>query len=84
IGAMIGAVRGSSAFVLAMTGGGPYSEAGGATDVIGLHIFYETFGYLKFGSGAAMAWVLGAMLIGFTVIQLQRLSNLEFKTAAKS
>jgi multiple sugar transport system permease protein len=81
IGAMIGAVRGSSAFVLAMTGGGPYSEAGGATDVIGLHIFYETFGYLKFGSGAAMAWVLGAMLIGFTVIQLQRLSNLEFKTA---
>lgn len=81
IGAMIGAVRGSSAFVLAMTGGGPYNESGGATDVIGLHIFYTTFGYLKFGGGAAMAWVLGAMLIGFTVVQLQRLSKLEFKTA---
>jgi multiple sugar transport system permease protein len=81
IGAMIGAVRGSSAFVLAMTGGGPYNEAGGATEVIGLHIFYVTFGYLKFGTGAAMAWVLGAMLIGFTVVQLQRLSQLEFKTA---
>jgi multiple sugar transport system permease protein len=83
IGAMIGAVRGAGGFMLAMTGGGPYSESGGATEVIGLKIFYTTFGYLKFGAGAAMAWVLGAMLIGFTVIQLQRLSKLEFRTVDK-
>lgn len=83
IGAMIGAVRGAGSFMLAMTGGGPYDASGGATEVIGLQIFYTTFGYLKFGVGAAMAWVLGAMLIGFTVVQLQRLSRLEFRTADK-
>ena len=79
IGAMIGAVRGSGSFVLAMTGGGPYTEAGGVTEVIGLRLFYTTFGYLRFGVGAAMAWVIGAMLIGFTVFQLKRLSQVEFR-----
>jgi len=83
IGAMIGAVRGAGGFVLAMTGGGPFGENGGATEVIGLKIFFTTFGYLQFGVGAAMAWVLGSMLIGFTVLQLQRLSKLEFRTAEK-
>ena len=80
IGAMIGAVRGAGGFVLAMTGGGPYGEHGGATEVVGLKIFYTTFGHLNFGVAAAMAWVLGSMLIGFTVIQLRRLSRLEFRT----
>lgn len=79
IGAVIGAIRGSGGFMLAMTGGGPYSERGGATEVIGLKLFYTTFGYLNFGVGAAMAWVLGAMLIGFTVMQLKRLSRMEFR-----
>jgi ABC-type sugar transport system permease subunit len=74
-------VRGASAFMLAMTGGGPFGEHGGATEVIGLKIFYTTFGQLQFGVGAAMAWLLGSMLIGFTVIQLQRISRLEFRTA---
>ena len=74
-------VRGASGFVLAMTGGGPYAQSGGATEIIGLKIFYTTFGELKFGTAAAMAWVLGSMLIGFTVIQLQRLTRMEFKTA---
>ncbi|MAE64981.1 MAG: hypothetical protein CMJ18_11990 [Phycisphaeraceae bacterium] len=81
IGAVIGAIRGSGGFMLAMTGGGPYSESGGATEVVGLKLFYTTFGYLNFGVGAAMAWVLGAMLIGFTVLQLKRLSRMEFRTA---
>jgi multiple sugar transport system permease protein len=67
-----------------MTGGGPFSTGGGETEVTALRIFYETFGYLRFGPGAAMAWVLGAMLIGFTVLQLQRLSKLEFRTATKT
>lgn len=83
IGAMIGAFRGASSFVLAMTGGGPFGENGGATEVIGLKIFYTTFGYLEFGAGAAMAWVLGSLLIGFTVFQLQRLSRVEFRTAER-
>ena len=84
IGAMIGAIRGAGGFVLAMTGGGPWGESGGATEVIGLKIFYTAFGHLRFGAAAAMAWVLGAMLIGFTVVQLKRLSNLEFRTAGKA
>lgn len=29
-----------------------------------------------------MAWMLGLMLIGFTVYQLRMLSNIEFKSAA--
>ena len=84
IGAVIGAVRGAASFILAMTGGGPFTTAGGATEVTSLRIFYTTFGHLKFGAGAAMAWVLGAMLIGFTVLQLQRLSRLEFRTVTKT
>ena len=81
IGAMIGAIRGSGGYILAMTGGGPYTESGGATEVIGLRLFYVTFGHLQFGVGAAMAWIVGAMLIGFTVLQLKRLSNVEFRVA---
>lgn len=80
-GAMIGAIRGSGGYILAMTGGGPYTETGGATEVIGLRLFYTTFGHLKFGEGAAMAWIIGALLIGFTVFQLKRLSNVEFRVA---
>ena len=80
IGAMIGAFRGAGDFVLAMTGGGPYDMRGGATEVIGLKIFYTTFGHLDFGVAASMAWVLGSLLIGFTVVQLRSLSRLEFRT----
>ena len=80
IGAAIGCMQSGSAFVLAMTGGGPYAPYG-ETEVIGLHIFWEAFGYLRFGVATAMAWVLGVMLIGFTVFQLQKLSKMEFKAA---
>jgi multiple sugar transport system permease protein len=80
IGAAIGCMKSGSEFVLAMTGGGPYTPHG-STEVIGLHIFWEAFGYLRFGVATAMAWVLGSMLIGFTVYNLQRLSKMEFKAA---
>ncbi|MCL2641330.1 MAG: sugar ABC transporter permease, partial [Phycisphaerales bacterium] len=80
IGAVIGTFHGGSEMVLAMTGGGPYQPYG-ATEVIGLHIFWQTFGSLRFGPGAAMAWILGSMLIGFTVLQLTRLSKMEFRAA---
>jgi len=64
----------STAFILAMTGGSK------GTEVAGLHIFYKAYMYLKFGPATAMAWVLGFMLIGFTVDRLRILSRLEFKT----
>jgi multiple sugar transport system permease protein len=80
IGALIGTIHGGSEMVLAMTGGGPYTPYG-ATEVIGLHIFWQSFGYLRFGAATAMAWILGAMLIGFTVLQLKRLSRMEFRRA---
>jgi len=80
IGAIIGSFHGGSEMVLAMTGGGPYQPYG-STEVIGLHIFWQTFGALRFGPGAAMAWVLGSMLIGFTVMRLTRLSRMEFRAA---
>ena len=82
IGAYVASFQASS-FILAMTGGGPYTPQG-ATEVAGLHIFYTAFMYLKFGVATAMAWILGLMLIGFTVIQLQKLRNMEFKTAGSS
>jgi ABC-type sugar transport system permease subunit len=63
----------SDAFILAMTGGA------GNTTTAGLNIFYKAYVYLKFGPATAMAWILGFMLIGFTVHQLRILSRLEFK-----
>jgi multiple sugar transport system permease protein len=80
IGVAIGCMKSGSEFVLAMTGGGPYTPQG-RTEVIGLHIFWEAFGYLRFGVATAMAWVLGIILIGFTVQRLQKLSKMEFKAA---
>ncbi len=64
----------ATANILAMTGGAA------RTEVTGLAIFYKAFIYLKFGPATAMAWVLGFMLIGFTVNQLRILSRLEFRT----
>jgi multiple sugar transport system permease protein len=67
----------SSANILALTAGGANTE------VAGLRIFYEAFTYLKMGPATAMAWLLGFMMIGFTVYQLRILSRLEFKTTDK-
>jgi len=80
VGAIIGVMKTGGGFILAMTGGGPYTPYG-RTEVVGLHIYWQAFAYLRFGPATAMAWVLGAMLIGFTVVQLQRLSRMEFRTA---
>ena len=65
----------AEANILAMTGGAS------GTEVAGLHIFYKAFIFLKFGPATAMAWMLGVMLIGFTMYQLTLLSRMEFKTA---
>ncbi len=77
IGAVVNAFR-VAGYILAMTGGGP----AGATQVLALKVFFDAFVYLRFGMATATAWMLGAMLIGFTVFQLRRLSRVEFRTAA--
>ncbi len=76
VGAVAAAFHGATN-ILIMTGGGP----NGITEVISLKIFYEAFARLRFGPATAMAWMLGSILVGFTVIQLKRLSQMEFKTA---
>ena len=73
VGAFIGSWYGATGNILMMTGGA------GNTEVAGLHIWYKAFTYLKFGSATAMAWMLGFMLIGFTVHQLKVLSRVEFR-----
>ncbi len=77
IGAFIAAFR-SANFIFIMTGGGP----GDATHVLGYEIWIRSFLYLKFGIGAAMAWILGSLLIGFTSYQLRIMSRLQFKTVS--
>lgn len=74
VGVFIGSWLHASANILAMTGGAS------RTEVADLHIFYKAFMFLKFGPATAMAWVLGFMLIGFTIYQLQILSRIEFRT----
>jgi len=74
VGVFISSWYGATGSILAMTGGGA------ETEVAGLHIFYKAFIFLKFGPATAMAWMLGFMLIGFTVCQLRMLSRVEFRT----
>jgi multiple sugar transport system permease protein len=76
IGATIGAFQASSN-ILIMTGGGPLYS----TQTIGLEIFYNAFLYLKFGYATAAAWVMGTLLLGFTIYQLQIVKNLRFSAA---
>jgi len=78
VGVFINAWYTATGIILVMTGGGANTE------VAGLHIWYKAFTFLKFGPATAMAWMLGFMLIGFTVQQLKILSNVEFRaTGAK-
>ena len=77
IAAVVGAFKGGTDFILALTGGGPQE----ATMILPLRIFSRTFMDLEFGLGAAMAWFLGGMLIVFTAYQLRMLSRAEFRAA---
>ena len=73
VGVFITSWYGATGSILAMTGGGANTE------VVGLHIWYKAFTYLQFGPATAAAWMLGFMLIGFTVHQLKILSKVEFR-----
>ena len=58
-----------------MTGGGPPPYA---TQTLGLEIWYNAFLFLKFGYATAAAWVMGALLVGFTIYQLRIMKDLRF------
>ncbi|MEM1444474.1 MAG: extracellular solute-binding protein [Planctomycetota bacterium] len=79
IAAVVAAFKGGVDFILAMTQGGPQD----ATTVLALEVFNRAFLDLRFGIGAAMAWILGAILIGFTAYQLKMLSRAEFAGGRK-
>ncbi len=75
VGAFIGAWYHATANILVLTGG----TAG--TEVAGLHIWYRAFTFLQFGPATAMAWMLGCLLLGFTLQQLRWLARVEFRPA---
>ena len=77
VGAVVAGFKASSN-IFVMTGGGPEN----ATMTIGLEIWYNAFLYLKFGTATAMGWIMGALLIGFTLNQLRILNKLEFRSVA--
>jgi len=65
--------------VFILTQGGPLN----ATRTIGLEVWQNAFMYLKFGYATAAAWVMGSILIGFTLIQIRSLVKMKF-TAARA
>lgn len=77
VGAFIGTFRAMQQ-IFVMTGGGA------GTRVLGLHIWLTAYADLKFGPATATAWMLGSMLIGFTVWQLRILKKVEFRRAAEN
>ena len=78
VGVFIASWTRSTGQILVMTAGGANTETAG------LSIWFKAFTYLQMGPATAMAWMLGFILIGFTVYQLQILSKVEFKAAGKA
>ena len=60
--------------IFVMTGGGPTY----ATHTLGLEIWSNAFLYLRFGYATAAAWVMGMMLVGFTLFQLNLIRRLRY------
>lgn len=79
MGAAIGAFKGGTDFIMVMTGGGPQ----GATRTMGIDIFQRAWMELNFSGGAAMGWVLGALVIVITCFHLRRMSRASFTTAGQ-
>jgi multiple sugar transport system permease protein len=63
--------------IFVLTQGGPLNS----TRTIGLEVWQNAFMYLKFGYATAAAWVMGSILVGFTLIQIQTLLKMRFQTA---
>jgi len=75
VGAFIGAFH-AMQNIFVMTGSGPLKS----THAVSLEIWMSAFMYLKYGYATAIAWILGAFLIGFTVWQLRVLREMKFTT----
>jgi multiple sugar transport system permease protein len=63
--------------IFVLTQGGPLN----ATRTIGLEVWQNAFMFLKFGYATAAAWVMGSILIGFTLIQIRYLVRMKFTTS---
>lgn len=63
--------------IFVITGGGPLYS----THVIGIEVWTNAFMFLKFGYATAAAWVMGAILVGFTLTQIRALLNMKFSAA---
>ncbi len=63
--------------IFVLTQGGPVNS----TRTIGLEVWQNAFMYLKFGYATAAAWVMGAILVGFTLIQIKSLLRMRFSAA---
>jgi multiple sugar transport system permease protein len=76
LGVFIGGFK-SMENVFVLTGGGPLYS----THTIGLEVWTNAFMFLKFGYATAAAWVMGAILIGFTLAQIKYLMTVKFQAA---
>ena len=63
--------------VFVLTQGGPLN----ATRTLGLEVWQSAFMYLRFGYATAAAWVMGSILVGFTLVQIRTLLRMRFTTA---
>lgn len=63
--------------IFVLTQGGPLNS----TRTIGLEVWQNAFMFLKFGYATAAAWVMGSILVGFTLIQIRTLLKMRFQTA---
>jgi multiple sugar transport system permease protein len=79
IGAFIGTFQ-ATQNIIVMTMGGPEN----ATHTLSLEIWSNAFLYLKFGYATAMAWIMGSLLIGFTLYQLRIFQRIQFTASGSS
>ncbi|MDQ2985802.1 MAG: extracellular solute-binding protein [Armatimonadota bacterium] len=77
LGAFIGGFKAMEQIFI-MTAGGPLY----ATHTLGLEVWQNAFMFLKFGYATAAAWVMGAILIGFTVVQIRTLLEMKFTASS--
>jgi multiple sugar transport system permease protein len=66
--------------ILLLTAGGPGKE----TMVMALAIWEEAYVNLRFSVATSYAWILGAMLIGATYVQMRLLRRVEFRAATEN
>ena len=76
VGAFIGTFQNMGNIFL-LTFGGP----GEATMVVSLKIWIEAYNNLRFSMATSMAWVRGALLVGFTYFQIRLLGKVEYRKA---